>query len=182
MNADHSLYNMRHNGGKGMLFLEMCLLFIYLPPNCLGQYLVTYHINVRHISSVSAHDVKRYRNTLLPWPCMQRDFKHENHEVVQHYCMFHQYDWIFHQNLYFAHCHFYLWCVSETDQSILTGYNEYCFTNIQHSQPHTTLYWEVILFSWGGKILHKFESLIITLLSVLLTSLIPPSSGGLTML
>ena len=40
----------------------------------------------------------------------------------------------------------------------------------------------VIFFSWGGKMLRKFESLMIMLLSASIASLIPPSSGGLNML
>ena len=54
--------------------------------------------------------------------------------------------------------------------------------DMQHSQPHITLYWEVIFFSWCGKILRKFELLMMILFSAYLASLSPPSSGGLTIL
>ena len=51
---------------------------------------------------------------------------------------------------------------------------------MKHSQPQITLYRSVILFSWGGKMLHSVESLIMILLSASLASLSPPSYGGLT--
>ena len=56
------------------------------------------------------------------------------------------------------------------------------FADMKHSHPHITFYWEVILFSWGGRILCKVKSLIMILLSSYLASFSPPSSGGTTML
>ena len=53
---------------------------------------------------------------------------------------------------------------------------------MKHSQPHITLYLEVIFLSWGGRILRKFESLMIILLTVYLSSLFPPFSGALVMI
>ena len=53
---------------------------------------------------------------------------------------------------------------------------------MQQSQPHINLYWAVILFSWGGKILHEFESRMMTLLSAYIVYLRPPYSVGITML
>ena len=52
----------------------------------------------------------------------------------------------------------------------------------QHSKPHMTLYRNLIILSWGGRILHKYESLMIILLSVYFYSFSLPSSLGLTML
>ena len=51
----------------------------------------------------------------------------------------------------------------------------------QHSQSQITMYRKVIFFSWGGKILHKVELLMIILLSVSFDSLITLSIGGLNM-
>ena len=53
---------------------------------------------------------------------------------------------------------------------------------MQHSQPHITLYWPVIFFSWGGKMLRKVESLMMVLLSTYIDTLSTTSDGGLTML
>ena len=53
---------------------------------------------------------------------------------------------------------------------------------MQHSQPHVTLYLEVIFFSWVGKMLREVESLMMILLYAYLASLGPPSSGGFTMI
>ena len=52
----------------------------------------------------------------------------------------------------------------------------------KHSQPHNTFYLYVIFLSSGGRILHKFESLMMVLLSVYLASLSPTYSGGMIML
>ena len=45
-----------------------------------------------------------------------------------------------------------------------------------------TLYRADILLSWGDRIDHIIESLLMILLSESLASLSPPSSGGLTMI
>ena len=55
-------------------------------------------------------------------------------------------------------------------------------SDMQHSQPHITLYQETIFFSWGVKMLRKAESLMMILLYASLASLSTPSFGGLTML
>ena len=53
---------------------------------------------------------------------------------------------------------------------------------MQNSQQDITLYWEVIFFSWGDKMLRKVELLIMILFYESLASLIPHSFFVLTML
>ena len=62
--------------------------------------------------------------------------------------------------------------------------NDECMllADMQHSHPHITLYPEVIILSWGGRIFHNVESLIIILLSWSLASFSPPFSGGIPVL
>ena len=50
-------YSMKNFGKDKILWLDTCLLYLYLPPDWVGQYLVTYHNNVTHIYSTVAHDV-----------------------------------------------------------------------------------------------------------------------------
>ena len=45
-----------------------------------------------------------------------------------------------------------------------------------------TLYREGAIFSWGGSILSKVESLMMIILSASLAYFSPPSAGGITML
>ena len=57
MDGGRSHYKERHYGKHNILLLNMCLLYIYLPPYMIGKYLGTYHNNITHISSAVAHDV-----------------------------------------------------------------------------------------------------------------------------
>ena len=50
-------YNMKHYGKHEILLFYTCLLYIYLPPDWVGKYLVTYHNNVTHIYSDIDQDV-----------------------------------------------------------------------------------------------------------------------------
>ena len=54
--------------------------------------------------------------------------------------------------------------------------------NMQHLHPHITFYCEIIFLSWGGRILHNIESLMVLILMEYLASFIPHYSGGITML
>ena len=56
------------------------------------------------------------------------------------------------------------------------------FADMQHSQQYISLYQEVIFLSWGGRILHKVESLMMILLSASVASLSPSYSVGITRL
>ena len=56
-NVDCAQYNVRNYGEYGILLLDMCLLYIYLNPEWLGQYLGTYHNNVTYIYSAVDRDV-----------------------------------------------------------------------------------------------------------------------------
>ena len=56
------------------------------------------------------------------------------------------------------------------------------FVDMQHSQPHITLYQAVLFLGWFGIILRKVESLMIILLSGYIVSFGPPSSGGINIL
>ena len=56
------------------------------------------------------------------------------------------------------------------------------FSYMQHSQSHMIFYRELIFLSWGGRILHKVEPLVMVLLSAHLASLSPHYSVGLTSL
>ena len=48
-------YNVKHYGKHEILLLDTCFLYIYLPPNWVGQYLGTYHNNITHIFSAVSH-------------------------------------------------------------------------------------------------------------------------------
>ena len=54
--------------------------------------------------------------------------------------------------------------------------------DMEHSQPHMTLYNEVIYLSSYGIIFHEFESMMMILLYASIASLSTTSSGGLTIL
>ena len=54
--------------------------------------------------------------------------------------------------------------------------------DMQHSQPHMTLYRKILFMCWGGRIFCKVESLIMILFLTSLASLSPPSSDRLTLL
>ena len=108
MSVDREQYNVKYYGKHEILLLDTWLLYIYYPPDWVGQYLVTYNKNVTYIYSALDHNVQSYRDTLLPWPCMQWNYKYDSHEVVLHSYRFQKYDWIFHQTFCFAHCDFYL--------------------------------------------------------------------------
>ena len=53
---------------------------------------------------------------------------------------------------------------------------------MHNSQPNTTLYCAEILLSWGGRIEHIVDSLMVILLYAYLAYLSPPSSQGFTIL
>ena len=101
-------YNVKHYGKQNIVLLNTCFLYLYFLPDCVVQYLGTYHNNVTHIYSGLDYDFKSYRDIFLTWPCLQRYFKHENHEVVLHSYKSKIYDWIFHQKFCFALFEFYL--------------------------------------------------------------------------
>ena len=52
-------YNVKLYGIHEIILLDTCLLRLYLPPDWLGQYFVTYHNNETHIASAVDHDVQR---------------------------------------------------------------------------------------------------------------------------
>ena len=57
MSVGHAQYNMIDYGKHENLLMNKCLLYIYLPPDWVGKYLVTYHNNVTHIYSDIDQDV-----------------------------------------------------------------------------------------------------------------------------
>ena len=77
--------------------------------------------------------------------------------------------------LLYLRCLIWLSRHSNKDKWILLAY-------IQHSQPHITLYWAVIILSCGGNMLRKVESLITIIYSTSLAYLSPHSSGVLTII
>ena len=56
MGVSREQYNVKHYGKHERLLLDMCLLYLYLPPDWVGQFLVPYHNNVTHIYSMLDHD------------------------------------------------------------------------------------------------------------------------------
>ena len=101
-------YNMRNYNKHEILLLDTCLLYLYFPPDWVGQYLGIYHNNITHISSSIYHDFYIYRYTLFPCPFLQQYCKYGTHEVVHNYYRFQKYDLIFNQTFYFTYCEFYL--------------------------------------------------------------------------
>ena len=57
MDVSREQYNLKHYGNRKILLLETCLLYLYLNPDWVVQYLGTYHNNVTHIYSVVVHYV-----------------------------------------------------------------------------------------------------------------------------
>ena len=55
-------------------------------------------------------------------------------------------------------------------------------SDIQHSQPHISVYWAVIFLSCSGNIWREIESLMIMLSSAYLDWVVPSYSGGIIML
>ena len=61
MDVGREQYNVRHYGKYEILLLDTCLLYLYLSPEWVGQYLGTYHNNARYVSIAVVHDVYSYR-------------------------------------------------------------------------------------------------------------------------
>ena len=61
MGVAREQYNVKHYGKHEIVLLDICLLYLCLPPEWAGQYLGTYHNNVTHISSAVSYGVHRYR-------------------------------------------------------------------------------------------------------------------------
>ena len=57
MGVAREQYNVKHYGKHEIVLFDTCLLYLYLPPDWVGQYLGTYHNSVTHISSVVSHDI-----------------------------------------------------------------------------------------------------------------------------
>ena len=51
MEVAHGQYNVKHYNKHEILLFDTCLLYLYLPPDWLGQHLVTYHNNITQIYS-----------------------------------------------------------------------------------------------------------------------------------
>ena len=128
-------YTVKNYGIHEIVLLDTCLLYLYLPPEWVRQYLVTYHNNGTHISSAVTHNVQRYKETLLPWPCLYRYCKLDNHEVVLHSYRFKKYNWIFQQTFCFANCDFYFWDFSDDNRAMLTRKDAY-FWKIHNTHNH----------------------------------------------
>ena len=118
-------YNMRYYNKHEILLLDTCFLYLFLYPWWIWQYLVIYHNNVTHISSVVSHYVYSYSGIFFTWPCIQWYFKYVSLEIVHNYYRFKIYNLIFHQTFCFAYIDFYLWRVSKDHSSMLTGENAY---------------------------------------------------------
>ena len=108
MDIAREQYSVKNDGKHEIILLDICLLYLYLTHDWVEQYLGIYHKNVTQISSMASHDVQRYRDNFLPWPCLQQYCKYDNHEAVLHSYRVQNYDWIFHQTFCFTHCDFYL--------------------------------------------------------------------------
>ena len=108
MDVAREQYKVNYYCKHEIVLLDTCLFYLYLTTYWVGQYSVTYHKNITHISNMLSHDVQSYRDTFFPWPCLQRYCKYDNHKVVLKSYSFQKYDWIFHQNFCFAHCDFYV--------------------------------------------------------------------------
>ena len=50
-------YNVKHYGKHEILLIDTYLLYIYFPPDWVGQYLGTYQNNITHVSSAVSHDI-----------------------------------------------------------------------------------------------------------------------------
>ena len=87
----------------------------------------------------------------------------------------------FHQTFCFVHYKFDLQLFKKRSRQ---DNNNKCMllAYTKHSHPHINLYHEVIFLSWGGRILHKVESLTMILFLAPLDSFWPPASGRLTIL
>ena len=59
-------FNVKNYNKHEILLLDKCLLYFYLHPDWVGQYLETYQNNIKQIYSAVSHDVWKYRDTLLP--------------------------------------------------------------------------------------------------------------------
>ena len=77
MDAAYEQYNVKYYSKHKIVFLDTCLIYPYLPPDWLGQYLGTYHNKGTYIYSAILHDVQRYRDTLFQWPCLLRYCKYD---------------------------------------------------------------------------------------------------------
>ena len=181
MDVRRAQYNVRHYSKHEILLLYTYLLYNYFPLDSVGQYLVTYHNNVTHISSAIAHFFR-----VTGTHCWHGHVGSGivNMKTMRLYSIllgFKDTTWYLTRPYVFAQFDFYLWGVSDDSCAMLTGKSAY-FSYMQQSQLHINLYWEVIFFSWDGKTLRKVESLIVVLFSAYLDSLSPPSSSGITMI
>ena len=50
-------------------FLDTCVFYLYFPLDWVLPYLDIYHNNATQVSSATAHDVQKDRETFFPWPC-----------------------------------------------------------------------------------------------------------------
>ena len=57
MDIGSAQYIVRNYSEHEKILLNECFLYLYLPPDWVGQYLETYHNNAAQISNISAHDV-----------------------------------------------------------------------------------------------------------------------------
>ena len=83
-----------------------------------------------------AHDVVRDRDTLLPYPYMQHNYKYEIHEILHNFYRFQIGNLIINQTFCFEHCDFYIWGVWNEDHVMLTKKNSY-FGKIYNIYNHT---------------------------------------------
>ena len=59
MDVAREKYNVKHYGKHEIVFMDTCLLYLYLPPDWVGQHFGTYQNNATKISSTVSHDVQR---------------------------------------------------------------------------------------------------------------------------
>ena len=90
-------------------------------------------------------------------------------------------DYKFYQTFCFMYFDLYCLASSNNYHAMIVIRNEY-FSDMQHSQPHMTLYRVDIFLSWGGIIYRSAESLIMILFYASIVSLIPPSSWGVAIM
>ena len=123
------------------------------------------------------HDVIRYRYTLITYPYLHHNCKHDIHEVVQHFYRFQIVKLIIFQTFCFLHFDLYLWGVWDKYHAMVTRNNSY-FCQIYSIHNHTIVFiGQSSSLVGGGNILRNVESMMLMLFTAYIAYFSPPSSG-----
>ena len=181
MELHHDKYNTQWCDKYETALRVLCLNTDYL---FLGQeywYIHSYHSISIHISSVAVNDHTEDMHTLSPLPYQMIWHKYDVNVTSLYFICFRYAIWFFTRHsilrildLIFDFFKYLSWQDSNNDCIFLA--------EMQHSQPHMTLYCSDIRFNYSGNNVRNVESMIMILFSSSLASLRPPSFGAPTRL